>query len=197
MFEKGNEAEDAEAAAGETSAAESEASEAESEEDAEASLQNDNKQGGDEFQVTNTKTSLADLYDFCIDSCVSIVCSVETVVPERRNFVVKFKDITDADVSIKVNGREVKGTVSKCGKTLQVTVNARAAATIEITLDNCAYLKNIDKKTDLTRTISKFQMSTDYKGMVFTGFLRDGKELPKVDKDFEGPITEILKLYRD
>ncbi|MBQ6872896.1 MAG: DUF5110 domain-containing protein [Clostridia bacterium] len=122
---------------------------------------------------------------------------VETVVPERRSFVVKFKDITDADVSIKVNGREVKGTVSKCGKTLQVTVNARAAATIEITLDNCAYLKNIDKKTDLTRTISKFQMSTDYKGMVFTGFLRDGKELPKVDKDFEGPITEILKLYRD
>lgn len=122
---------------------------------------------------------------------------VETVVPERRNFVVKFKDITDADVSIKVNGREVKGTVSKCGKTLQVTVNARAAATIEITLDNCAYLKNIDKKTELTRTISKFQMSTDYKGMVFTGFLRDGKELPKVDKDFEGPITEILKLYRD
>ncbi len=74
-------AEDAEAAAGETSAAESEASEAESEEDAEASLQNDNKQSGDEFQVTNTKTSLADLYDFCIDSCVSIVCSVETVVP--------------------------------------------------------------------------------------------------------------------
>ncbi len=74
-------AEDAESAAGETSAAESEASEAESEEDAEESLQNDNKQSGDEFQVTNTKTSLADLYDFCIDSCVSIVCSVETVVP--------------------------------------------------------------------------------------------------------------------
>ncbi|MBR2316069.1 MAG: DUF5110 domain-containing protein [Clostridia bacterium] len=128
---------------------------------------------------------------------ISKADGVDTVVPERRSFVVKFKDITDADVSIKVNGREVKGTVCKCGKTLQVTVNAKAAATVEITLDNCTYLKNIDKKTDLTRTISKFQMSTDRKAMVFTGFLRGEKELPKVDKDFEGPITEVLKLYRD
>jgi serine protease Do len=43
-------------------------------------LQSNNTQSNDEFQATNTKTSLADLYDFCIDSCVSVVCVVEKVV---------------------------------------------------------------------------------------------------------------------
>lgn len=119
-----------------------------------------------------------------------------SVVPERRSFVVKFKDITDGDITIKVNGREVKGSVRKCGKTLEVTVNAKATATIEIALNNCTYLANNDEKQELTRTISKFQMSTDYKGMLFGGFLKGEKDLPKLDKDFEGPITEILKLYR-
>ena len=61
-------------------------------------------------------------------------------------------------------------------------------------LQNCIYLQNEDKKQALTRVISKFQMSTDYKGMLFGGFIKGEKEIPKVQEDFRGPIEEILKM---
>ena len=63
-------------------------------------------------------------------------------------------------------------------------------------LENCTYLKNDDEKKLLTNVISKFQMSTDYKGMVFGGFIKGGELPSKISDDFRGPIEEILKLAR-
>ena len=61
-------------------------------------------------------------------------------------------------------------------------------------LQNCIYLQNEDKKQALTRVISKFQMSTDYKGLLFNGFIKGEKDIPNVSDDFKGPIEEILKM---
>ena len=120
-----------------------------------------------------------------------------SVVPERRTFTLMFKDITSADVSVSVNGRAVKAQSAQCGKGISVTVSAKAGAKIEVTLENCTYLENEDRKQQLTNVISKFQMSTDVKGIRFGAFIKGEKDLPaNLPEHFAGPIEEIIKLKR-
>ena len=117
-----------------------------------------------------------------------------SVSPDKRTYVVKFRDIVSGNVTVTVNGKEVEPKLRKCGKSLELTVSARNTQTVEVKLSDCTYLQNEDKKQALTRVISKFQMSTDYKGMLFGGFIKGEKEMPKVQDDFRGPIEEILKM---
>lgn len=112
-----------------------------------------------------------------------------SVVPEIRTFVVKFKDITDGKVSVNIDGANVAN-----NGTLEVTVTAKADTEIEITVEDCTYLANADQKQELTRVISKFQMSTDRKGKMFSAFIKNGKPLKNIPKYFKEPIEEILKL---
>ena len=112
-----------------------------------------------------------------------------SVVPATRKFTVKFKDIVSGKVS--VNGADA--VVNNSG-TLEASVTARADATVEITVDDCVYLANADKKQELTRVISKYQMSTDYKGMIFGAFVKQDKPLKHLAKEFRGPIEEIQRL---
>ena len=114
-----------------------------------------------------------------------------SVVPEERTYTVKFKDIVSGNVA--VSGADA--VINNCG-TLEVTFTAKSDATVEITLENCEYLKNGDVKPMLTNVISKFQMSTDKKGMVYGAFIQNKKSIPNVSKDFRGPIEEILQLER-
>ncbi len=118
------------------------------------------------------------------------------VVPENRTFAVKFKDITGGDVSVTVNGTKADAEICKIGETLEVTVTAGATDNVGILIGNCTFLENADKKKELTKVISKFQMSTDYKGMLFNSFISKDKSVPHVSKHFTGPIEEILKLHR-
>lgn len=119
-----------------------------------------------------------------------------SVSPEKRTYVIKLRDITDADVNVTVGGRKVNAQVRKEGKTLEVTVSAKTTAKVEVELENCVYLTNEDMKKALTNVISKFQMSTDYKGMLFGSFIKGGELPANLSKDFAGPIEEILKLDR-
>ena len=117
-----------------------------------------------------------------------------SVAPAKRTYIVKFKDIVKADVTVTVNGKEVEPKLRKCGKSLELTVSARNTQTVEVKLSDCTYLQNEDKKQTLTRVISKFQMSTDYKGLLFNGFVKGEKDIPNVSDDFKGLIEEILKM---
>ncbi len=129
-----------------------------------------------------------------VDFTISKEEGDSSVAPAKRTYIIKFKDIVKADVSVTIGGKEAKAEVKKCGKALQVTVSAKNTATVEIKLANCTFLENEDKKQALTRVISKFQMSTDYKGMLFNGFIQGKKGIPDVQDDFKGPIEEILKM---
>ena len=111
-----------------------------------------------------------------------------SVAPKNRTYVIKFKDIIKGDISANVDY-----TVSN-EDTLEVTVKASPDDTVEITIDNCEHLQNVDKKKALTNVISKFQMSTDKKGMIFGKFVKDNKPLKNIAKEFKGPIEEILNL---
>ena len=119
-----------------------------------------------------------------------------SVVPERRRYVLKFKDIVSGDVRVKVNGKSVNADIAKRKGTLEITVNITPSSKVEITISDCEYLANRDKKKELTETISKFQMGTDFKGMLFKDILDEDKSFPLVSEDYMGPIKEIIKLYR-
>jgi hypothetical protein len=119
-----------------------------------------------------------------------------SVVPERRKYVLKFKDVVSGDVSVKVNGKVAKSEVAKRKGTLEITLDITPSSKVEIVIEDCEYLANRDKKKELTETISKFQMGTDFKGMLFKGVLDEDKGLPIVSEDYMGPIKEINKLYR-
>lgn len=120
----------------------------------------------------------------------------KTVVPEKRTYTLCFKDIVNAEVTVKVNGRKRNANVEKCDGTLVVKIAVSSEEEVEITLADAVYLANRDKKQELTETIAKYQMGNDYKGMIFSEFLKNEKSLPPIAEDFAGPINEILKLYR-
>ena len=118
-----------------------------------------------------------------------------SVVPERRTFTLMFKDITSADVIVTVGGRAVKAQTAQCGKGIAVTGSAKAGAKIEVTLTSCTYLVNEDRKQQLTNVISKYQMSTDVKGLKFGAFIKGEKDFPSgISDDQAGPIEEILNM---
>ena len=116
------------------------------------------------------------------------------VCPENRTYIIKFKDIVNGDISVTVDGAKADAKISSNG-TLEVTVNAPVTATVEVTAENCEFLKNADKKQELTKTISKFQMSTDKKGMIYGSFIKNGKKMPKVAKEFKEPLEEVINLW--
>ncbi len=119
-----------------------------------------------------------------------------SVVPEKRNYKLFFKDIVSAEITVKVNGRK-RALKTEKGKTITVLLDGIAPTdTVEIELLDCEYLTNIDKKQALTETIAKYQMGNDKKGLLFTEFLKTEKPLPPMADNFSGPIEEILALYR-
>ena len=111
-----------------------------------------------------------------------------SVVPQNRTYVIRFKDIVNGDISANVDF------ASSIDDTLEIVVTAGPEDTIEITLENCEFLTNKPQKQELTKVISKFQMSTDKKGMIFGKFIKNDAPLGNVHKDFKGPIEEILNL---
>ncbi len=149
-------------------------------------------QSGEYLKTAFTVAENGDKVDFS----VSKADGIETVAPENRKFILKFKDIVSADAKVTVDGKEADAKTETVDGTLEIEVCAKAVSDIRIALVNCAYLENKDEKQEITKVISKFQMSTDRKAMIYNGFVKKGKALPRVAEDFAGPIKEIQALYR-
>ena len=148
-------------------------------------------QNGEYLKTAFTVAENANKVEFSIAKAEG----TESVAPENRTFVIKFKDIVSADASVTVDGAVYDAKAEKVGNTIEIAVAAKAVSDIKIVLNNCIYLENMNEKQEITRVISKFQMSTDLKGMRFAGMLKNGK-IPNVHKDFAQPLEEILKLHR-
>ncbi len=112
-----------------------------------------------------------------------------SVVPQARTYTVSFKDIVSGDVT--VNGEKVEA--KAVNGTLSVTVTAGAEDTTEITVENCVYLKNTDRRQALIHTVAKFQTLNDTKNK-FNKMLKTGKIPAGISKEFAGPIKEIFAL---
>ncbi len=148
-------------------------------------------QNGEYLKTAFTVSENADKVDFSVSKADGIA----DVAPENRTFVVKFKDIVSADATVTVDGSKYDATTEKDGDTIRITVTSKAVSNIKISLENCVYLANKNERQELTKVISKFQMSTDKK-MIYNSFIKNGKKLPSVAKEFAEPIKEIQELYR-
>ena len=119
-----------------------------------------------------------------------------TVAPEKRAYRLFFKDIVNAEITLKINGKE-KNICREKGNTITLSLSGiKATDTVEIVMADCEYLTNTDKKQALIETIAKYQMGNDKKGLLFTEFLKSEKPLPPMAENYTGPIEEILALYR-
>ena len=130
-----------------------------------------------------------------VDFSVSKAEGDGKVAPESRTFIFKFKDIVSADAKVTVDGADYDAKAENVGNTIEITVTAKAVSDIKIALADCVYLENENERQELTRVISKFQMSTDKK-MIYNKFIKNGKKMPRVAKEFAEPIKEIQELYR-
>lgn len=120
-----------------------------------------------------------------------------SVLPQKRKYILRFKDVVSCDVTVRVNGRKSSCDVKNEDGTTVVTVkNVSPEDSVSVGLSTCDYLANMPKKEALIETISKYQMGNDSKGRLFTDFVLNGGNIPPVAEDFSGPIEEILALYR-
>lgn len=116
------------------------------------------------------------------------------VVPQKRSYSLKFRDIVDAEVSIKVNGKKASANIID-GDALEINIACAPDAQVEIALSECIFLKNEDKQQALTKVISKFQMSNDKKALLFSAFIKGEGDMPKnISPSLAGPIKEILAM---
>ena len=129
-----------------------------------------------------------------VDFTITKADGITSVVPESRTYVVKFKDITSADIEVSVNGEKVSAEVKKNGKTIDVVIVAKPDDDVQISLSGCEYLKNEDKKQLIIHTVAKFQMLNDLKNL-FAGILKNEKIPSFLPKYFAEPIKEILDMY--
>ncbi|MEE1137810.1 MAG: glycoside hydrolase family 31 protein [Acutalibacteraceae bacterium] len=112
-----------------------------------------------------------------------------SVVPQARTYTVSFKDIISGYVT--VNGEKVEA--KTVNGTLSVTVTAGSEDTTEITVENCVYLKNTERRQALIHTVAKFQTLNDTKNK-FNKMLKTGRIPAGISKEFAGPIKEIFAL---
>ena len=126
---------------------------------------------------------------FEIDSPVGDV----SVLPERRTFLLSFKDITEANhIMVYVNGRRGKPVRCENGF-VQLEIDIRSTSKIKVILSDITTLKNPPKKEALTTLISRFQGSNVKKQLGFTALIKEGKLPARLPKDVLEPIEEILK----
>ncbi|MBR3816942.1 MAG: DUF5110 domain-containing protein [Clostridia bacterium] len=117
-------------------------------------------------------------------------------LPKKRNYTLVFEDISDAQISLTVNGKDSKYEVrEKFGK-LYITLNGiTPRSAVEITLTDVKVRENTDKKEQIIDLITKYQLSVNYKLVKFAKFLKniDGK-IPSCDDCLSEPIAEIQNM---
>ena len=116
-----------------------------------------------------------------------------SVLPERRTFLLSFKDITDAEqILVYVNGRRVKPQRIK-NDFVQLEVSIRSSSKIKVILSALKTLGNPPVKEQLINLISRFQDTSFKKRALFSRLIKNGKLPPALPKHLLEPIEEILK----
>lgn len=87
-----------------------------------------------------------------------------SVIPEKREYRIKFKDIIGANIALTVNGKKVK---SVFGEEAVITLSPQDSA--EIVLTECAYLTNPDALESAKVILSRYQRDNISKMIMYRG----------------------------
>lgn len=119
-----------------------------------------------------------------------------STLPKRRRYTFIFEDITDAEATILVNGKEAAFEALRCDGKVIFTVNGiTPKSKVQIELNNITARQNSDKKEKIIELITKYQLGVHYKMAKFTPFLKDiNGKIPSCDECLRGPIEEVQKM---
>jgi hypothetical protein len=119
-----------------------------------------------------------------------------SVIPQSRNYLLKFRDIVSGDIKATVNGEEKEFTLINKNGYIEIYLQEIAPSDeLEVTLSVCTFLANKEKREELIDVISKFQINNENKRL-FNEVLKDDLFLNKVPKKYREPLLEITSLYR-
>ena len=120
-----------------------------------------------------------------------------SVLPQKRNYTLIFENVSDAkNIILKVDAVEHDFTSYKKDSKIYIEVkNITPKNKVEIVIKNFERRKNRERKEYITEIISKYQMKTVSKKLLFSSFIKNvEKNFPCKDKALKGPVDEILKL---
>lgn len=113
-----------------------------------------------------------------------------SVIPEKRSYKINFFDIAGAEsVKLCINGKELSP-VAETDKSVCIYIaDASPQDKLEITLEGAVRI-TLDKREEYIQTVSKYQISNEYKKAVFTCGV-DSDALPKCAAKYREPLEEI------
>ena len=119
-----------------------------------------------------------------------------STLPKKRNYTLVFEDISAADISLTVNGKEAKYESKEKNNRVYITLNGiTPKSAVEINLDNVKIRENNDKKEKIIDLVTKYQLSVTYKQVKFTKFLKNiNGKLPSCDACIAEPIIEVQNM---
>jgi alpha-glucosidase (family GH31 glycosyl hydrolase) len=119
-----------------------------------------------------------------------------SVIPEKRNYLLKFRDVINGNISVLVNGNSKDYTEINKNGFVEILVNdITPDDEVTVTLTVCTYLSNKEKKEEFIDVISKFQINNENKRL-FNEVLKNDTFLNKIPKKYREPLMEITALYR-
>ena len=120
-----------------------------------------------------------------------------SVLPQSRNYTLIFENVRDAEeICVKVDCNAHDYEMYKKDDKMYIELNDISPKNkVELVLKNIVRRENRDKKEYITEIISKYQMKTVSKKVMFSGFIKDIQSgILSCNKALKGPIEEILKL---
>ena len=120
-----------------------------------------------------------------------------SVLPQSRNYTLIFENVRDAEeICVKVDCNAHDYEMYKKDDKIYIELNDISPKNkVELVLKNIVRRENRNKKEYITEIISKYQMKTVSKKVMFSEFIKDIQSgLLSCNKALKGPIEEILKL---
>lgn len=128
---------------------------------------------------------------------ISAAVGSHKTLPKKRNYNLVFEDISDADISVTVGGKETDViSFRDNGKIIIQVKNVTPKSSVTVLLNNVTVRKNIDKTEKVIELITKYQLGVNYKKAKFSNFLKDvSGKIPSCDACLSGPIEEVQKMW--
>lgn len=119
-----------------------------------------------------------------------------STLPKKRNYTFIFEDISSADISLKINGKESDFEEKYLNGKIYITVKGiTPKGKVEILLTDAVARKNISKRELVINLVTKYQLGVSYKKTKFTAFLKDvNGKIPSCDENLRGPIEEVQRM---
>ena len=121
----------------------------------------------------------------------------KSVLPAKRNYTLIFENVKDAkEITVKVNGKTKNAEATKKFSHIELTVSGiKPTDKVTVVLSGFEARQNKPKKVLITDTISRYQLTTAYKKLKFSSYIKDvTKPFPVSDEDLKGPVDEINEL---